>query len=101
MGVPLRVVFIDERNSRRVMIVSEAKDYIEMSILASDFFSSDNKFDAQEMGELIAIAERDGVIDQDEIRVLRNIISRINPDEVDDAMKAKLAEILEKVNPKK
>lgn len=81
--------------------MSEAKDYIEMSILASKFFGSDGKFDAQEMGELIAIAERDGVIDQDEIRVLRNIVSRINPNEVDDAMKAKLAEILEKVSPQK
>jgi tellurite resistance protein len=81
--------------------MTDPKDYIEMSIRASEFFSSDGKFDAQEMGQLIAIAERDGVIDQDEIRVLRNIISRINPDEVDGAMKAKLAEILEKVNPKK
>jgi hypothetical protein len=81
--------------------MSDAKDYIEMSIRASEFFSNDSKFDAQEMGKLITIAERDGVIDKDEIRVLRNIISRINPDEVDDAMKAKLAEILEKVSPKK
>ena len=81
--------------------MSDAKDYIEMSIRASEYFSNDGKFDAQEMGKLIAIAERDGVIDQDEIRVLRNIISRINPDEVDEAMKAKLAEILEKVSPKK
>lgn len=80
--------------------MSAAKDYIEMSIRASEYFSNDGRFDAQEMGKLIAIAERDGVIDQDEIRVLRNIIARINPDEVDDAMKAKLAEILEKVNPK-
>lgn len=81
--------------------MSDAKDYIEMSIRASEYFSSDGKFDAQEMGKLIAIAERDGVIDQDEIRVLRNIISRLNPNEVDEAMKAKLAEILEKVSPKK
>jgi hypothetical protein len=79
--------------------MSKPKDYIEMSIRASEFFSNDGKFDAKEMGELIAIAERDGVIDQDEIRVLRNIISRINPNEVDNAMKAKLAEILEKVTP--
>jgi hypothetical protein len=81
--------------------MNDAKDYIEMSIRASEYFSNDGKFDAQEMGKLIAIAERDGVIDQDEIRVLRNIISRLNPDEVDEAMKAKLAEILEKVSPKK
>lgn len=81
--------------------MTDPKDYIEMSIRASEFFSNDGKLDAKEMGQLIAIAERDGVIDDDEIRVLRNIISRINPDEVDDAMKAKLVEILEKVNPKK
>ena len=81
--------------------MTDPKDYIEMSIRASEFFANDAKFNADEMAELLAIAERDGVIDQDEIRVLRNIISRINPDEVDDAMRAKLAEILEKVSPQK
>ena len=79
--------------------MTDPKDYIEMSIRASEFFANDGKFDSDEMAQLLAIAERDGVIDQDEIRVLRNVISRINPDEVDDAMRAKLAEILEKVNP--
>jgi len=43
------------------------------------------------------IAERDEVIDQDEIRVLRNTVARIDPSEVDPALRAKLAELLEKI----
>lgn len=81
--------------------MTDPKDYIEMSIRASEFFANDAKLDANEMAQLLAIAERDGVIDHDEIRVLRNVISRLNYDEVDDAMKAKLAEIIDKVSPTK
>ena len=81
--------------------MSEPKGYIEMSIRASEFFSNDGKLDAHEMSELIAIAECDGVIDQDEIRVFRNIISRLNTREIDDDMKATLTEILTKVTPPK
>ena len=46
----------------------------------------------------ITIAEKDGVIDQNEIRVLRNIVSKIKPHEVDAAMRQKLMELNEKIN---
>ena len=42
-------------------------------------------------------AEKDGEIDQNEIRVLKNIISHIQPSEIDDAMKLKLEEISKKL----
>lgn len=77
--------------------MTDAKDHIEMALKSIEGFANGGKLDANELDQIIKIAERDGVIDQDEIRVFRNIISRINPSEVDDAMRAKLAEILEKV----
>ena len=61
-------------------------------------FTNDGKLDAQELGKILAIAERDGVIDQNEIRVLRNIIARIKPHEVDDAMRAQLQAVSDKIN---
>lgn len=77
--------------------MTEARDYLEMSFQSIQCFSNDGKLDAQELGKILAIAEKDGVIDQNEIRVLRNIISRVKPHELDEAMRKKMMEISEKV----
>lgn len=77
--------------------MTEARDYLEMSFQSIQCFSNDGKLDAQELGKILAIAEKDGVIDQNEMRVLRNIISRVKPHELDEAMRKKMMEISEKV----
>lgn len=77
--------------------MAEPRDYLEMSFQSIQCFSNDGKLDAYELGKILAIAEKDGVIDQNEIRVLRNIISRVKPHEVDDAMRQKMMEISEKI----
>ena len=78
--------------------MTNAKDHIQMALKSIQGFANGGKLEAKELEDIIKIAERDGVIDQDEIRVFRNIISRIDPSEVDETMRAKLTEILEKVN---
>jgi len=78
--------------------MTNAKDHIQMALKSVEGFADGGKLSAEKLAEIVDIAERDGVIDQDEIRVLRSIISRIDPGDVDDSMRAKLAEILEKVN---
>lgn len=75
----------------------ESRDYLEMTFRSIECFANDGTLDAAELGKIVAIAERDGVIDHNEVRVLRNIISRIKPTEIDDAMRAKLAEIANKI----
>ena len=77
--------------------MAESRDYLEMSFRSIQCFSNDGKLDADELGEILAIAERDGEIDQNEIRVLRKIISLINPAEIDEAMRLKIAEISKKI----
>lgn len=77
--------------------MKEPRDYLEMSFKSIDCFADDGKLDAKELGKILSIAERDGEIDQNEIRVLRNIISRIKPEEVDSDMQAKLEEISAKI----
>ncbi|MFL1468209.1 hypothetical protein [Marinobacter sp. HN1S83] len=77
--------------------MSESRDYLELSFRSIQCFADDGKLDAKELGELVRIAERDGVIDENEIRVLRNIISRIKPEEVDDAMMRRLSELENKL----
>ncbi len=78
--------------------MTESRDYLEMSFRSIECFSNDGKLDAKELGSILTIAERDGEIDQNEIRVLRNIISRVKPEELDDAMKLKLQEITNKIS---
>lgn len=81
--------------------MTESRDYLEMSFRSIECFTNDGKLDAFELGKILEIAEQDGEIDQNEVRVLRNIIAKIKPSEVDEAMKAKLEEISNKINGKK
>lgn len=76
----------------------ESKDYLEMTFRSIECFADDGRLDAEELGKILDIAERDGEIDHNETRVLKNIISRIKPDEIDSAMKAKLEEVMEKID---
>ena len=78
--------------------MSESKDYIDMAFKSIQGFSNGGKLDAKELGEILEIAEKDGEIDENEIRVLRSIISKIKPEEVDEAMRSKLKEISDKIN---
>ncbi|KAB0551136.1 hypothetical protein F7R01_08025 [Pseudomonas argentinensis] len=73
--------------------MSQSRDHLEMTFRSIQCFADDGRLDAAELGSLLDIAERDGVIDDDEIRVL----TRIKPDELDPAMREKLAEIARKI----
>src|SRR5690606_32400772 len=84
-------------NIKRKNPMKESRDYLEMSFRSIECFSNDGKLDAAELGKIVEIAERDGVIDQNERRVLKSIISKIKPHEVDAAMMARLAEISAKI----
>lgn len=77
--------------------MSESRDYLEMSFRSIECFSNDGKLDAKELASILAIAERDGNIDQYEIRVLRNIISKIEPHEVDEEMQGMLKKVSAKI----
>ncbi|MBF6024477.1 hypothetical protein [Lysobacter niastensis] len=74
----------------------ESRDFLEMAFHSVRCFGDDGRLDATELGKILAIAERDGVTDANELRVLSNIIARIRPDEIDTAMKAQLTAIARK-----
>ncbi len=77
--------------------MSESRDYLEMTFRSIECFSNDGKLDAQGLGSILEIAERDGNIDNNEMRVLRNIISKVKPGEVDEEMKAMMQKISDKI----
>jgi hypothetical protein len=77
--------------------MNESRDYLELSFRSIECFSNDGKLNAEELGKLIEIAEKDGEIDRNEIRVLTNIISKIRPDEIDEEMQVKLVGLSKKL----
>lgn len=64
----------------------ESRDYLEMSFQSINCFSDDGKLDAVELRKIFNIALRDGVVDQNEIRVLRQIIAKLKPGELNAEM---------------
>lgn len=77
--------------------MSEPRDYLEMSFRSIQCFANDGRLDVQELGSLLDIAKRDGVIDANEIRVLKNIVARIKPEEIDQSMQDKIAQVMQKI----
>jgi len=71
----------------------ESRDYLEMTFRSIDVFADDGKLDANELGELISIAMRDGKIDDNERRVLGAILDRVRPEEIDEALRNKIVEL--------
>lgn len=65
---------------------TESRDYLEMTFKSINCFANDGKLDSVELGKIFDIARRDGVVDENEIRVLRKIISRLKPEELDASM---------------
>jgi len=80
--------------------MAEPRDYLEMSFQSISCFADDGRLDAAELAKIVAIAERDGVIDRNEMRVLKNIIDRIQPHEIDAAMQQQLQALSQKLGEK-
>ena len=66
--------------------MSESRDYLEMTFQSINCFADDGRLDAQELRKIFDIAKRDGVVDDNEKRVLTNIISKVKPEELDQDM---------------
>jgi len=77
--------------------MTSSRDHLEMALKAAQSFANGGTLSAKELEEIIDIAERDGVIDQDEIRVLRSIIARLDPSEVTASLRSKLGELASKL----
>lgn len=73
--------------------MAENRDYLEMAFRSINCFADDGKLDVAELDEILEIALRDGVVDDNEKRVLGNIISRLTPDELTSEMRSKVAKI--------
>ena len=73
--------------------MTESRDYLELTFKSINCFADDGKLDEQELESLLDIALRDGVVDDNEKRVLRNIFDRLNSAELASALGEKVEEI--------
>jgi hypothetical protein len=75
--------------------MSESKDYLEMSFRSINCFANDGKLDVFELNEIVDIALKDGVVDDNEKRVLGSIISRLNSDELQGELEQRVNQLRE------
>lgn len=73
--------------------MTQSRDYLEMAYRSIECFSNDGKLNVTELRKLLAIAERDGAVDDNERRVLRSILDKLNPAELTPDMRATIVNV--------
>ena len=73
--------------------MADSRDYLEMAFHSIRCFTDDGKLDLAELNRIVAIAEADGVVDDNEKRVLAGILNRVRKSEVDGAMAARIGQL--------
>jgi hypothetical protein len=63
--------------------MSKLRSHHEIAVASIHVFSDDGRLDLAELEKLLALALRDEVVDEDEKRVLGNILTRAERDGVD------------------
>ncbi len=62
------------------------KSHLEIAIASIQCFTDDGTLDLGELNFLLGMAMRDGIIDEDEKRVLSNIFSKVNMNDVNNVV---------------
>lgn len=73
--------------------MKESRDYLEMSFHSINCFANDGTLDVQELEKILDIAKRDGVVDDNEKRVLSNIIGRLTDKELRGELRRRVEEL--------
>lgn len=71
----------------------EAQDYLEIAYRSIQCFSNDGVLLVPELDELVTVALRDGVVDDNEKRVLGSIIAKLGPADLTPEMLARIGEL--------
>jgi hypothetical protein len=74
-------------------MTSKLRSHHEIAIASIHVFTDDGRLDLAELEKLLALALRDEIVDEDEKRVLANILTRAERDGVDAEVLARIAEV--------
>lgn len=77
--------------------MSESRDYLEMTFHSINCFS-DGKLCIDDLNSIVDIALKDGVVDDNEKRVLANIIGRINDNELQGDLHERVNQLRTELN---
>ena len=77
--------------------MTEIRSHLQIVLASMTAFSNDGKLDAPELRAMAAIAQKDGEIDVDEARVLRNIIDKLTDAELTPEMQVAIADLRTKL----
>lgn len=75
--------------------MTESRNYIDLALLVAEYFANDGTIDADELENLKSVALSDGVIDDNERRVLLSTLSKIKPSEMTPELKEKTESLLD------
>jgi DnaJ-domain-containing protein 1 len=76
----------------------EKRDYLEITFRSINCFADDGKLDINELNSLVDIALKNGVVDDNERRVLRNIIARLDNIDLTSEMRLRIQDLREFYN---
>lgn len=71
----------------------ESRDYLEMTFHSINCFADDGTLSVNELDQIVSIALKDGVIDDNEKRVLQNIVGRLKESELEGELKDRVAQL--------
>jgi len=74
-------------------MTKENRDYLDLTFKSIECFSNDGKLLLSELDELMRLALKDGILDDNEKRVLLNIFSRLTPEELTTEMRFEIEKI--------
>ncbi|MCZ4306047.1 hypothetical protein O4G98_15035 [Zoogloeaceae bacterium G21618-S1] len=75
------------------MNIQENRDYLELAFRSIECFSNDGKLDVRELQKLVDVVLRDGLVDDNEKRVLRSILRRLTTAELTPEMLARIESV--------
>lgn len=77
--------------------MSESRDYLEMTFHSINCFA-DGVLCIDDLNKIVDIALKDGVVDDNEKRVLANIIGRLNKDELQGDLSERINQLRAEFN---
>jgi LDH2 family malate/lactate/ureidoglycolate dehydrogenase len=74
-------------------MTGKPRSHHEIAIASIHVFADDGRLDLAELEKLLALALRDGIVDEDEKRVLANILTRAERDGVDESVLTRIDQV--------
>jgi hypothetical protein len=77
-------------------MTKENRDYLEMAFRSIECFTDDGTLQVAELQRIVDIALRDGVVDDNERRILRSLVGKLKPAELTPEMSVAIATMRER-----